>query len=263
MEDADFLEKILTDKDSTLRNLSSIELADSLLYTNIDSSKTGKTILHSIISKNIPEDDLDNLDKYYEYYSKFMKIYFSMVQLAETLPLLEDFYAWAEKNKNAYQSIDDTDYNKALKMVLGYIFERNKTLKGYANDKNDAIDKWTSTFQKISDIAPNALINARKLMETLSICICYNEQNSDWMVNFGRKFHINRRGLSGGKDKMAKAVNKLSKYFTGDKFKIFTYDMLKAVSAEGGLSLPNTTYNHHEITETLMKIQQDYKNEKL
>jgi len=252
----------------TLKNLTPIEVSNLLIETPQEKGDESSTVLNAIILANLTDKQKKFKEKYYKYYKTFMKVYFAFTELFSTYKILEDFYTKSQnlaqgKDAYIYKSSDDP-YDKVLKMICKYINTGN------FNIKDDATTCVKNLKDYLSRNKDKELIT-KQLMETLSLCICYNEKNNGWMVNFGRNFHINRekRGLTGIKDKMAKAVNKISKGFTGAKFKIFTTKMLEAVSAKGGLHLDFPEPDANKITGLLKKyrqikkIQTDYNNKKL
>lgn len=250
-------------KNENLKSLSPLEMSNFITTVKLSqgNSAPNATILETLIKYNIKKNQLKNLQKYYTYYSSFINIYCGMMQLLETMPLINDFYTFAKEYKNLYDN-NDSDYDKVLKMIFCYIKYKYAPKLFNKSTNQASVAELTNEFNKYVENNPKVAVIMERLITTLSMCVCYNEKNNGLAVSIGRYLHINREkyGLKDGskKDPLvvgARIINWGTKKLTGSKLKIFTNDMLKAILSNNGIHIYNPYYQAALTTERLKDLE--------
>lgn len=247
-------------KNENLKSLSPLEMSNFITTIKLSqgNSAPSATILETLIKVNTEEQKLKKLQKYYTYYSSFINIYCGMMQLLETMPLINGFYTFVKQNKNLYAQ-NDSDYDKVLKMIFYYIEDKYAPGIFSKAANQSSIAELTNEFNKYAKNKPEVAVIMERLITTLSMCVCYNEKNNGLAVSIGRYLHINREkhGLKDGstKDSFAKIVNWGTKKLTGSKLKIFTNDMLKAILSNNGIHIYNPYYQAALTPERLRDLE--------
>lgn len=250
-------------KNKNLKSLSPLEMSNFIMTIKFSqgNSAPNATILEILIKSNIKKEQLKNMPKYYTYYSSFINIYCGMMQLLETMPLINSFYTFVKEYKNLYDN-NDSDYDKVLKMIFCYIkYKYSPKLFSKAANQS-SIAELTNEFNKYAKNNPEVAVIMERLITTLSMCVCYNEKNNGLAVSIGRYLHINREkyGLKDGSQKDplvvgARIVNWGTKKLTGSKLKIFTNDMLKAILSNNGIHIYNPYYQAALTPERLKDLE--------
>lgn len=246
-------------KNENLKSLSPLEMANFITTIKLSqgNSVPNAPILETLIRSNIKEKKLKNLQKYYTYYSSFINIYCGMMQLLETMPLINDFYTFAKEHKDLYDQ-SDSDYDKVLKMIFYYIEDKYAPELFSKVSNQISVAELINEFNKHAKNNPEVAVIMERLITILSMCVCYNEKNNGLAVSIGRYLHINREKhmLKAGsaKDAFAKIVNWGTKKLTGSKLKIFTNDMLKAILSNNGIHIYNPYYQAALTPERLKDL---------